>query len=73
MEALEVTLATVIEKMATCEYYSRVYDGVLGRVKLGSDATTQDLADRIDGALANVYSAVQEFINKARQHFEPGE
>ena len=70
MEALEATLATVIEVMATCEYYSRVYKGVLDNITLRSDATTEDLVRRIKTTLQNLNTAVYDFMKEARKHFE---
>ena len=69
MEALEVTLATVIEAMATCEYYSRIYKGVLDHIALASDATTEEFAKRVETALQNLYTAVRDFMDEAKKHF----
>lgn len=68
LEALEVTIATVVAKMAACEFYSHIYKDLQDRVKLG---TRVALGEHLGSALRALYIAVQTFLDKAKNHFDP--
>ena len=71
LEALEVTLATVVEKMAACEFYSHIYKDLQEKIKLGPTSTKVALGKHLDSALRALYIAVQAFLDKAKSHFDP--
>jgi len=63
-------MVTIVEKMATCEYYAQIYDECL-RVKLATSTTTKALDEGLDAALKDLYAAVRAFLDKAREYFDP--
>ena len=68
MEGFEVAIATLLEKMSICEFYSGIYNGV----SLPSQSTTNSsqLQGMLDSALPELYAAVIVFSVKARTYFE---
>ena len=70
MDSIEAAMATNFEKMATCEFYAHIYDDGL-RVRLATSTTTKAFDDGLEGALKNLYAAVQAFLDKAKQYFDP--
>ncbi|KAF8451583.1 hypothetical protein BDZ91DRAFT_809488 [Kalaharituber pfeilii] len=72
MESLEVALATILEKLAACEFYSHVYSNLL-KITLHSSATTQAFKDTLQTALPDFYKAVLAFTQKAQAYFKNSE
>jgi len=63
-------MVTIVEKMATCEFYAHIYDEGL-RVQLATSSTTKAFHDGLDAALKNLYAAVRAFLDKAKEYFDP--
>ena len=70
MDNLEAAMVTIVEKMATCEFYAQIYDEGL-RVELATSATTKAFDDGLGGALKDLYAAVRAFLDKAKEYFDP--
>jgi len=70
MDNLEAAMVTIVEKMATCEFYAQVYGEGL-RLRLATCATTNTVDGDLDAALKDLYAAVQAFLNKAKEYFDP--
>jgi len=70
MDNLEAAMVTIVEKMATCEFYAQVYDEGL-RVGLATSTTTEAFEDGLDTALKDLYAAVRAFLDKAKEYFDP--
>jgi len=70
MDNLEAAMVTVVEKMATCEFYAQIYDEGL-RVRLTTSTTTDAFDDGLDTALKQLYCAVRAFLDKAKEYFDP--
>ena len=70
MDNLEATMGTIVEKMATCQFYAQIYDESL-RVRLASSITTEAFNDGLDAALKDLYAAVGAFLDKAKEYFDP--
>ena len=70
MDNLEAAMVTIVEKMATCEFYAQIYHESL-QLRLQSDATTEALDDSLNSALKALYAAVHAFLNKAKEYFDP--
>ena len=68
IEGLEVTIATLLEKMSICEVYAGVYFGVPLRSQ--STANSLRLQTILDSALPELYAAVIIFSVKAHTYFE---
>jgi len=70
MDNLEAAMVTIVEKMATCEFYAQIYDEGL-RVELATSATTEAFGEGMDIALKDLYAAVRAFLDKAKEYFDP--
>jgi len=70
MDNLEAAMVTIVEKMATCEFYAQIYDEGL-RVALATSATTETFEVGLDAALKDLYAAVRAFLDKAKEYFDP--
>ena len=70
MDNLEAAMVTIVEKMATCEFYAQIYDEGF-RVRLASSTTTDTFDDGLDTALKELYTAVRAFLDKAKEYFDP--
>jgi len=70
MDNLEAAMVTIVEKMATCEFYAQIYDEGL-RVRLATPSTTEAFDDGLDTALKDLYAAVRAFLDKAKEYFDP--
>jgi len=70
MDSLEAAMVTIVEKMATCEFYAHIYDEAV-QVKLATSTTTKALDDGLDAALKDLYAAVRVFLDKAKEYFDP--
>ncbi|KAF8417723.1 hypothetical protein EV426DRAFT_356951 [Tirmania nivea] len=70
MDNLEAAMVTIVEKMATCEFYAQIYDEGF-QVTLAMTSTTQALEDGLGAALKDLYAAVQAFLEKAKEYFDP--
>lgn len=68
MESLEFTLATVVGKMASCEFYAAIYANRLS-ISLESATTTQAMTERLGGALNDMYEAIRDFTLQAKEYF----
>ena len=71
MDNLEAAMVTIVEKMATCEFYAQIYDESL-QVGLATSATTEAFDAGLDSALKGLYAAVRAFLDKAKEYFDPG-
>ena len=69
MDNLEAAMVTIVEKMATCEFYAQIYDEGL-RVRLATSSTTAAFDDGLDSALKDLYTAVRAFLDKAKEYFD---
>lgn len=70
MDNLEAAMVTIVEKMATCEFYAQIYEEGL-RVRLANSTTTEAFDDGLDAALKDLYAAVRAFLDKAKEYFDP--
>ena len=70
MEGFEVAIATLLEKMSICEFYSGIYNGVPLPSPSQSTANSSQLQGMLDSALPELYAAVIVFSVKARTYFE---
>ena len=68
MEGFEIAIATLLEKMSICEFYSGIYNGV--SLPLQSTTNSSQLQSMLDSALPELYAAVIVFSVKARTYFE---
>ena len=65
-ESLEVATATIVEKLAACEFYASVY------VEMLSNPTIADnLRKSLESAFPEFYASVLVFSVKARLYFDP--
>lgn len=69
IEGLEVAIATLLEKVAICEFYAGIYTGLLPPQ---STANSQQFQSIRDSALPELYAAVIVFAVKARTYFKAG-
>jgi len=70
MDNLEAAMVTIVEKMATCEFYAQIYDEGL-QVRLATSTTTDAFDEGLDTALKDLYAAVRAFLDKAKEYFDP--
>ena len=63
-------MATIVDKMAACEFYAQIYDEGF-RVKLATSTTAKAFDDGHGAALKDLYAAVRAFLDKAKEHFDP--
>jgi len=70
VDNLEAAMVTIVEKMATCEFYAHIYDEGL-RVSLATSTTTAAFDDGLNVALKGLYVAVRVFLDKAKEYFDP--
>jgi hypothetical protein len=70
MDSLEAAMVTIVEKMATCEFYAQIYDEGL-KVRLATSATTKAFRKELDAGLKGLYAAVRAFLDKAWEYFDP--
>ena len=70
MDNLEAAMVTIVEKMATCEFYAQIYDESL-RVRLATSTTTDAFDEGLDTALKDLYAAVRAFLDMAKEYFDP--
>jgi len=70
MDNLEAAMGTIVDKMATCEFYAHIYDEGI-RVRLAASTTTKAFDDGLDSALKDLYAAVGAFLEKAKEYFDP--
>ena len=68
IEGFEVAIAALLEKMAMCEFYSRIYSGVT--LPSQSTVNSSQLQSMVDSALPDLYAAVIVFSVKARTYYE---
>ena len=80
---LEIAMATIVEKMATCGFYAHIYDEGL-RVRSATSTTTKAVDEDLGGPLEKVfdgdlndplqelYAAVRAFLDKVQKYFNPG-
>ena len=68
IEGFEVTIAVLLDKVSTCEFYATIYTGV----SLPLQSTVDGLQPQLmpDSALPELYAAVIVFTVKARAYFE---
>ncbi|KAF8462591.1 hypothetical protein BDZ91DRAFT_765141 [Kalaharituber pfeilii] len=69
IENLEWATATIIDTMATCEFYAHIYKDVSLEVTLHSDLTAEDFKCKLDSALGELYTAVREFAVEVQKYF----
>ena len=70
MEGFEVAIATLLEKMSICEFYSGIFNGVPLPSPSQSTANSSQLQSMLGSALPELYAAVIVFSVKARTYFE---
>ena len=70
MEGFEVAIATLLEKMSICEFYSGIYNRVPVPSPSQSTANSSQLQGMLDSALPELYAAVIVLSVKARTYFE---
>ena len=68
IEGFEVAIASLLEQVAICEFYSGIYIGA--SLPSRSTANTLQLQSMLDSALPELYAAVIVFSIKARTYFE---
>ena len=66
MEGFEVAVATLLDKMAICEFYYGIYNGA----SVQSTTKSSHLHSMLDSALPELYAAIVVFSVKARTYFE---
>ena len=68
IEGFEVTIAMLLEKVSTCEFYAKIYF----EVPLPLRSTANDLQPQRlpESALSEFYAAVIVFVVKAREYFQ---
>jgi len=64
MENLEATMSTIIDKIAACEFYALIY-----QERHQASPTNSDIG--LDEDLKQLYAAVQIFLDKAKDYFNP--
>lgn len=62
-------MATMVQKIAICEFYAHIYEGV--KLKSRSAETAQALEEHLNSALKELYKAVQAFLDEAKQYYDP--
>jgi len=63
-------MVTIVEKMATCEFYAHIYDEGT-RVQLATSTTTKAFDDGHDAAVKELYAAVRAYLDKVKEYFDP--
>jgi len=71
MENLQATMSTVVEKIATCEFYAGIYQQ-RHPIIMTSTTTTPGVDNDLDADLNNLYAAVRAFLDKAMDYLEGG-
>ena len=62
---------TIVEKIATCEFYTGIYQQ-RHPILVPSTMTTQGIDNDLNADLNNLYAAVQAFLDKAMNYLEGG-
>ena len=62
MENLQATMSTMVEKIATCEFYAGIYQ------HRHPILTTKGVDNDLDTDLGNLYTAVRIFLDKAMNY-----
>ena len=70
IECFEATIAIIVDKMAICDFYTRIYIGIPLYTMSGSITNTERLEDLLTSALPELYAAVIVFSIYARRYFE---
>ncbi|KAF8418716.1 WD40-repeat-containing domain protein [Tirmania nivea] len=68
MEKLQATMSTMVEKIASCEFYAGIYQ----QRRPILVPNTQGVDNDPDTDLRNLYTAVQAFLDKAMDYIERG-
>ena len=68
VEGFEVAVATLMEKMSICQFYSGIHNGV--SLLTSSTESSLQLQRMLDSSLPELYAAVIVFSVKAQTYFE---